>query len=79
MCRERACQLERAVAVFGSRYAWLSEVATQGATFLFYVVTGIKFRPMRANPYLRISQEDEEELRELELQQIAMEQGSDDL
>ena len=35
----------------------------QLATFLFYSVTAYKFRPMSANPYLRISQEDEEELR----------------
>ena len=61
------------------RQAYLSTVATQAATFAFYAVTGVKFRPMRANPYLRISQEDEEELRELELQQIALENGSDDL
>ena len=38
---------------------------TQLATFLFYSVTAYKFRPMSANPYLRISQEDEEELRQL--------------
>ena len=25
---------------------------TQAATFLFYAVTGYKFRPMNANPYL---------------------------
>jgi hypothetical protein len=31
----------------------------------------------RANRYLRISQEDEEELRQLEMEQIAMENGSD--
>ena len=37
----------------------------QLATFLFYSVTAYKFRPMSANPYLRISQEDEEELRQL--------------
>ena len=59
------------------RQAWVSTVATQVATFLFYLFTAMKFRPMAANPYLRISQEDEEELRELELQQIAMENGSD--
>jgi hypothetical protein len=52
------------------RQAWLSTVATQAATFLFYAVTAVKFRPMAANPYLRISLEDEEELRELELQAL---------
>ena len=40
-------------------------VDKQLATFLFYSVTAYKFRPMSANPYLRISQEDEEELRQL--------------
>ena len=49
------------------RLTWMSEAATQGATLLFYVITGYKFRPMPANPYLRISQEDEDDARELEM------------
>ena len=40
---------------------------TQGATLLFYAVTGYKFRPMRSNPYLRVSQEDEDEIRQFEM------------
>lgn len=56
-------------------------VSNQGATLLFYAVTGYKFRPMRSNPYLRISQEDDDERVEEELRQIAMdhmEEGRND-
>lgn len=34
-------------------------------------------RCLCANSYLRVSQEDEDELRQLEMEQIAMENGSD--
>lgn len=58
------------------RWAWISTAATQGATLLFYAVTGYKFRPMRSNPYLRVSQEDEDEIRQFEMD--AMEEGRND-
>lgn len=48
------------------RLTFVSTVATQGATALFYAWTGYKFAPKDANPYLKLSQEDEDDLRDLE-------------
>lgn len=37
---------------------WLGPVSTEIATFLFYVITGYKFRPSVDNPYLPVDSED---------------------
>ena len=43
------------------RYLWLRYVFAEGATLLFYVATGYKFRPREDNPYLPVSREQEME------------------
>ena len=40
------------------RYLWLRYVFSEGATLLFYVVTGVKFRPAEDNPYLPVNKDD---------------------
>merc|ERR1740130_2424436 len=42
-------------------FLWLRYVFAEGATLLFYVATGYKFRPAEDNPYLKASSEDLEE------------------
>uniref|UniRef100_V5H580 Putative g protein-coupled seven transmembrane receptor n=2 Tax=Ixodes ricinus TaxID=34613 RepID=V5H580_IXORI len=42
------------------RYEWLDELFREGATLVFFVLTGYKFRPTQSNPYFRLSQEEEE-------------------
>ncbi|CAN7937048.1 unnamed protein product [Ixodes hexagonus] len=42
------------------RYEWLDELFREGATLIFFVLTGYKFRPTQSNPYFRLSQEEEE-------------------
>ena len=37
---------------------WLGPFSTEAATFLFYVITGYKFRPALDNPYLAVRTED---------------------
>lgn len=39
---------------------WLGPLSTEIATFLFFTVTGYKFRPAPDNPYLPVSSEDQE-------------------
>jgi len=41
-------------------YMWLRFLFTELATLSFYVVTGFKFRPDDANPYLPLKREDDE-------------------
>ena len=40
------------------RLLWLRYVFSEGATLLFYVVTGVKFRPAEDNPYLPVNKDD---------------------
>jgi hypothetical protein len=39
---------------------WLGPFSTELATFLFFVITGYKFRPAIDNPYLAVRTEDDE-------------------
>ncbi len=39
---------------------WLGPLSTEIATFLFFTVTGYKFRPAPDNPYLPVRSEDAE-------------------
>lgn len=41
------------------QYAWLDEMFREIATFVFFVLTGYKFRPASANPYFQVSDEDD--------------------
>lgn len=42
------------------KYVWLSDAAGELATLLFYVLTGLKFRPHADNPYFAVATEDAE-------------------
>lgn len=41
------------------QYAWLDEMFKEMATFVFFVMTGYKFRPASNNPYFVVSTEDD--------------------
>ncbi|KAK2581134.1 hypothetical protein KPH14_007947 [Odynerus spinipes] len=47
------------------QYEWLDEMSRQMATYVFFVLTGYKFRPASANPYFTLTNEE-------------MDQGDDD-
>jgi hypothetical protein len=46
------------------RLVWLGSFFSEGATIIFFCVTGYKFRPVSANPYFTL--EDEEESLEMQ-------------
>lgn len=45
------------------QYEWLDEMFKEMATYVFFVLTGYKFRPASANPYfqLNVDEDDEED------------------
>ncbi|GIY88892.1 protein GPR107 [Caerostris darwini] len=47
------------------QYEWLDEVFRESATFTFFILTGINFKPTASNPYFRLSQEDDIEMDEV--------------
>lgn len=42
------------------KYTWLVVVVEEVGTWLFFVITGYKFKPAPNNPYLKLSQSDDE-------------------
>ncbi|NXN15230.1 GP107 protein, partial [Indicator maculatus] len=44
------------------QWKWLYQLLDEMATWVFFVLTGYKFRPACDNPYLQLSQEDEDDL-----------------
>jgi len=44
------------------QYEWLDEMFHEMATYVFFVLTGYKFRPASANPYFQLNVDDEEEM-----------------
>ena len=50
---------------------WLRYVFSEGATLLFYGVTGLKFRPAEDNPYLALQRQDDGDLEEFGLENDA--------
>jgi len=44
------------------QYEWLDEMFHEMATYVFFVLTGYKFRPASANPYFQLSVDDEDEM-----------------
>lgn len=44
------------------QYEWLDEMFHEMATYVFFVLTGYKFRPASANPYFQLSVDDDEEM-----------------
>lgn len=43
------------------QYGWLDEMFREMATYVFFVLTGYKFRPAAHNPYFSLPQEEDEE------------------
>ncbi|XP_034254196.1 protein GPR107 [Thrips palmi] len=43
------------------QYEWLDEMFREMATYVFFVLTGYKFRPAAANPYFQVNTDEEEE------------------
>ncbi|KAL5277888.1 GPR107 family protein [Megaselia abdita] len=43
------------------QYAWLDEMFHEMATYVFFVLTGYKFRPLPQNPYFQVDTDDEDE------------------
>lgn len=41
------------------QYSWLDEMFREMATFVFFVLTGYKFRPASANPYFTAKDTDD--------------------
>lgn len=41
------------------QYDWLHELSLQVATFIFFILTGYKFRPASENPYFHVPEEDD--------------------
>ncbi|XP_042734737.1 protein GPR107 [Lagopus leucura] len=44
------------------QWKWLYQLLNEMATLVFFVLTGYKFRPASDNPYLQLSQDDEDDL-----------------
>lgn len=39
------------------QYEWLDEMFREMATYVFFVLTGYKFRPASANPYFTVDED----------------------
>lgn len=42
-------------------YSWLVELFKETVTFIFFISVGYEFRPVNDNPYLLVSDEDDDE------------------
>lgn len=43
------------------QYEWMDEMFREIATYVFFVLTGYKFRPASANPYFQVPSNDDSE------------------
>ncbi|KAG8311376.1 hypothetical protein J6590_044523 [Homalodisca vitripennis] len=43
------------------QYKWLDEMFREMVTYVFFVMTGYKFRPASANPYFQVSNEEDDD------------------
>lgn len=43
-------------------YQWVSELIVELSTLFFFVMVGSKFRPAKSNPYLRLAQDDSDDV-----------------
>ncbi|XP_069700943.1 protein GPR107 [Periplaneta americana] len=49
------------------QYEWLDEMFREMATYVFFVLTGYKFRPASANPYFQLSVDDDDDDGEMDV------------
>lgn len=47
------------------QYEWLDDMFKEMATYVFFVLTGYKFRPANNNPYFRLAFDDDEDMDEV--------------
>lgn len=45
--------------------SWLTELVAEGATLIFFVIVGYKFKPQANNPYLRLAVDDDVQMEEV--------------
>ena len=45
--------------------SWLTELVTEGATFIFFMIVGYKFQPRPNNPYLHLAVDDDMQMEEV--------------
>ncbi|KAK6195472.1 hypothetical protein SNE40_000897 [Patella caerulea] len=57
------------------RHEWLTEFFREIAVFLFFSVTGYKFRPASNNPYLQVPQDSDDEI---EMEEVLTKNGTTD-
>lgn len=43
------------------QYVWLDEMFKETATYIFYVLTAYKFRPVPSHPYFAVDSDDEQD------------------
>lgn len=43
------------------QYAWLDEMFREMATYVFFVLTGYKFRPVSSHPYFTVPDDEEDD------------------
>jgi len=43
------------------QYEWVTNMFLEMTTFIFFVLTGYKFRPARNNPYLSLGHDSDDE------------------
>lgn len=55
------------------KYEWLDPMFKEMATFIFFIVTGYKFRPASDNPYLQVPQDSDEEI---EMEEVLTKNGA---
>ncbi|XP_021350163.1 protein GPR107-like, partial [Mizuhopecten yessoensis] len=55
------------------QYEWLYDLFRETTSFLFFLVTGWKFRPASNNPYLQVPQDSDDEL---EMDEVVTESGA---
>jgi len=55
------------------QYMWLDDFFNNAASFVFFVLTGYKFRPAPDNPYLHVPQEDSDD--EVQMEEVVTNAG----
>ncbi|PNF43747.1 Protein GPR107 [Cryptotermes secundus] len=57
------------------QYEWLDEMFHEMATYVFFVLTGYKFRPASANPYFQLSTDEDAEETDIVVTQSGLTEG----